>query len=58
MTLGRHTNDRMFSFYAKTPSGVVVEYGWGGREITDPDHVTNYFTEASVWGHRHPEQPA
>ena len=34
-TLGRHSNDFMTSFYANTPSGFFVEYGWGGRSI-DP----------------------
>ncbi len=29
-TLGRHPNDRMFSFYARTPSGFQFEVGWGG----------------------------
>ena len=32
-TLGRHSNDFMTSFYANTPSGFFVEYGWGGRSI-------------------------
>src|SRR5665213_3553554 len=35
VTLGRHTNDLMTSFYAKTPSAFMMECGWGGREI-DP----------------------
>src|SRR6185369_9067618 len=35
VTLGRHTNDLMTSFYAKTPSAFMIECGWGGREI-DP----------------------
>src|SRR3954454_10652085 len=35
VTLGRHTNDFMTSFYAKTPSSFMIECGWGGREI-DP----------------------
>src|SRR3954452_2463137 len=30
-TLGRHSNDFMTSFYAKTPSACLMEYGWGGR---------------------------
>jgi 2,3-dihydroxybiphenyl 1,2-dioxygenase len=34
-TLGRHTNDYMTSFYARTPDDFMVEYGWGGRSI-DP----------------------
>ena len=38
-TLGRHTNDFMTSFYANTPSGFFVEYGWGGRSI-DPANWT------------------
>ncbi len=36
-TLGRHTNDHMTSFYAHTPSGFFVEYGWGGRTIDPAD---------------------
>ncbi len=35
VTLGRHTNDFMTSFYARTPSAFMIECGWGGREI-DP----------------------
>ena len=37
VTLGRHTNDLMTSFYAKTPSSFMVECGWGGREIDPPN---------------------
>lgn len=33
MTLGRHTNDFMTSFYMHTPSRFMIEYGWGGRTI-------------------------
>lgn len=60
-TLGRHTNDYMTSFYAKTPSGFFVENGWGGR-IINPDtwepHETN--VGPSSWGHERlhlPEGP-
>src|ERR1700722_8813745 len=31
VTLGRHTNDFMTSFYARTPSAFMIECGWGGR---------------------------
>src|SRR5438309_3233319 len=31
VTLGRHTNDLMTSFYAKTPSSFMIECGWGGQ---------------------------
>src|ERR1700750_794335 len=33
VTLGRHTNDFMTSFYAKTPSSFMIECGWGGRAL-------------------------
>ena len=51
-TLGRHSNDHMTSFYANSPSGFFVEYGWGARVI-DPatwqPHET--FDGPSYWGH-------
>src|SRR5215471_1428066 len=51
-TLGRHTNDFMTSFYANTPSGFFVEYGWGGRSI-EPSHWTPVEMKCgpSLWGH-------
>jgi 2,3-dihydroxybiphenyl 1,2-dioxygenase len=51
-TLGRHTNDFMTSFYANTPSGFFVEYGWGGRSI-DPQNWTpiEMTCGPSLWGH-------
>jgi 2,3-dihydroxybiphenyl 1,2-dioxygenase len=51
-TLGRHSNDFMTSFYANTPSGFFVEYGWGGRSI-DPQHWTpvEMTCGPSLWGH-------
>src|ERR1700755_2310632 len=30
VTLGRHINDEVTSFYSNSPSGFMVEYGWGG----------------------------
>ncbi len=32
--LGKHSNDRMYSFYFRNPSGWAFEYGWGGRPAT------------------------
>jgi 2,3-dihydroxybiphenyl 1,2-dioxygenase len=51
-TLGRHSNDFMTSFYARTPSGFLVEYGWGGRSI-DPESWTpvEMTCGPSLWGH-------
>ena len=54
-TLGRHPNDRMFSFYAKTPSGFQFELGWGGREIDDATWEPTSYDHISEWGH-HPPQ--
>jgi 2,3-dihydroxybiphenyl 1,2-dioxygenase len=53
-TLGRHPNDRMFSFYAKTPSGFQFEYGHGGREVDDADWQPTVYDRISEWGHHPP----
>ncbi len=51
-TLGRHTNDFMTSFYANTPSGFFVEYGWGGRSIETKNWTPVEMTcGPSLWGH-------
>ena len=52
VTLGRHTNDLMTSFYAKTPSSFMIECGWGGREI-DPAtwRPVEMHHGPSLWGH-------
>lgn len=51
-TLGRHANDFMTSFYAHTPAGFMVEYGWGGRDI-DIDNWRSFELQhgPSLWGH-------
>jgi len=54
LTLGRHTNDGMLSFYMQTPSGFSVEYGWGAREVDEATWTTQLHTNGSSWGHRHP----
>jgi 2,3-dihydroxybiphenyl 1,2-dioxygenase len=46
VTLGRHINDEVTSFYSNSPSGFMVECGWGGRVI-DPD---NWEPEEVTWG--------
>jgi 2,3-dihydroxybiphenyl 1,2-dioxygenase len=52
VTLGRHTNDLMTSFYARTPSSFMVECGWGGRDI-EPRTWQPFEVKAgpSLWGH-------
>jgi 2,3-dihydroxybiphenyl 1,2-dioxygenase len=52
LTLGRHSNDDMLSFYPQTPSGFDIEYGWAGLEVDDEAwHVLSHDT-TSAWGHR------
>jgi 2,3-dihydroxybiphenyl 1,2-dioxygenase len=51
-TMGRHTSDFITSFYSWTPSGFMVEYGWGARDI-DPATWQAYERKEgpSMWGH-------
>jgi 2,3-dihydroxybiphenyl 1,2-dioxygenase len=51
-TLGRHTSDFITSFYSWTPSGFMVEYGWGARSI-DPQTWQAFERKEgpSLWGH-------
>lgn len=59
LTLGMHPNDRMFSFYVKTPSGFAIEFGSDGREITDPAAwKTTTYDQLSIWGHNPPPAAA
>lgn len=55
MTLGKHTNDKMISFYSQTPSGFELEYGYGAITIDDEDswQVVEY-DDISFWGHHGP----
>ena len=50
-TLGQHLNDRMTSFYMKTPSGFDLEYGYGGLLVDWQAHSAFEFTRVSLWGH-------
>jgi 3,4-dihydroxy-9,10-secoandrosta-1,3,5(10)-triene-9,17-dione 4,5-dioxygenase len=53
VSLGRHINDEMFSFYMIAPGGITVEYGAGGKRIEDwSKHRVFEATRGSVWGHR------
>lgn len=50
-TLGQHLNDRMTSFYMKTPSGFDLEFGCGGLQVDWDRHSPFEFTRVSIWGH-------
>jgi 3,4-dihydroxy-9,10-secoandrosta-1,3,5(10)-triene-9,17-dione 4,5-dioxygenase len=50
-SLGRHANDLMVSFYARTPGGFDIEYGTDGRRVDDATWVSRETTAVSLWGH-------
>jgi biphenyl-2,3-diol 1,2-dioxygenase len=50
-TFGRHPNDGMFSFYARTGCGFDIEFGANAIEIGDDWQVLQY-SQPSLWGHR------
>ena len=53
LTLGRHSNDEMVSFYAVTPSGFEVEYGWGAVSIDEAHWPPTRHDKISAWGHQY-----
>lgn len=50
-TIGRHSNDKMISFYCSTPSGFELEYGFGAIEIHGSDWTVARHDRISAWGH-------
>ena len=52
LTLGRHPNDGMISFYGVTPSGFLFELGVDGREVDDRTWEVKTYHAVSDWGHR------
>lgn len=50
-SLGRHTNDKMVSFYVKSPSGFGVEYGTDGLLINDDTWQVVTYDASAYWGH-------
>lgn len=53
LSLGRHVNDDMISFYVKTPGGFGLELGCGGM-VKDWANGSTVFetTRGSHWGHQ------
>jgi 3,4-dihydroxy-9,10-secoandrosta-1,3,5(10)-triene-9,17-dione 4,5-dioxygenase len=55
VSMGRHWNDQMISFYLRTPSGFDIEYGFGGRKVA-PERWSRGEQGGtglmSSWGHR------
>ena len=50
-TIGRHSNDQMFSFYVKSPSDFDVEIGHGGLLIDDESWTPRRQIGDDYWGH-------
>ncbi|MDG2061640.1 MAG: VOC family protein [SAR86 cluster bacterium] len=52
-SLGRHSNDKMVSFYMVTPGGFAIEYGFDGWQV-DWDEFTPTISHApDLWGHEY-----
>ncbi len=51
LTLGRHSNDHMMSFYIYSPSGWWIEYGHGARLIDDAEWEPKFYNSPKIWGH-------
>ena len=50
-TFGKHTNDKMISFYVRSPSGFGIEYGTDGVVIDDETWLPTRYEVAHYWGH-------
>ncbi len=50
--LGKHDNDKMFSFYTMTPAGFQIEVGHGAREVGPDWDENRAYDSISMWGHK------
>lgn len=50
-SLGEHANDRMVSFYVRSPGGFDIEFGTFGWQVDWADYVPTISTIDSLWGH-------
>ena len=50
-TLGRHTNDKMVSFYVRTPGDWDIEFGTDGMRVDETYYTAEEITADSYWGH-------
>jgi 2,3-dihydroxybiphenyl 1,2-dioxygenase len=55
--LGKHDNDKMFSFYVVTPAGFQLEFGYGARMIDEPWTDDHRYDRISEWGHQPIQSP-
>ena len=50
-SIGRHTNDGMTSFYMHSPSGWLMEYGYGADLVDDEVWESKMYDSPKIWGH-------
>jgi 2,3-dihydroxybiphenyl 1,2-dioxygenase len=50
--LGKHDNDKMFSFYGVTPAGFQLEFGYGAVTVGDHWADNHRYDRISQWGHQ------
>ncbi|KAA0918030.1 VOC family protein [Dietzia sp. ANT_WB102] len=50
-TLGRHTNDKMVSYYLRAPGGWDIEYGYDGLTVDENQYLPQLIAADSYWGH-------
>ncbi len=51
-TLGRHTNDKMVSFYVRAPGDWDIEFGTDGMRVDETWYTAEEITADSYWGHQ------
>ena len=51
-TLGRHTNDKMVSFYVRAPGDWDIEFGTEGMRVDETHYSAEEITADSYWGHQ------
>jgi 3,4-dihydroxy-9,10-secoandrosta-1,3,5(10)-triene-9,17-dione 4,5-dioxygenase len=51
-TLGRHTNDKMVSFYVRAPGDWDIEFGTAGMRVDETYYTAEEITADSYWGHQ------
>lgn len=57
-SIGRHTNDGMTSFYMHSPSGWLMEIGYGAKLVDDRLWETKMYNSTKLWGHTPISAPA
>ena len=51
-SLGKHMNDKMVSFYMRSPGGFDIEYGFGGIQPDWGSFTPTISIKEDEWGHQ------